>query len=921
MESRLVALLVLSARAMYAQDASLSGVVKDPSGAAVPGANVNVRPARGARGRSTRTSLTGTYSFPNLSPGAYTLDVTAPGLALPSPLTVDITATPRVLDISLSVAIKQERVSVVEGEQKSVTTDAANNAGARVVKGEDLDALSDNPTDLASDLQALAGPGAGPNGASIFIDGFSGGELPPKESIREVRINQNPFSPEYDRLGMGRIEILTKPGSDKFRADIAYNFANQSWNSRNPYAAVKAPFHLNEIRGGVSGPINSRASFNVTFMKEWVDNGNIINAVTVAPSTLVTVPFTGNLMATLHRTGANPRFDFQINQNHTLTIRYSFNRDEVINAGAGGFNLATRGFRNQATSQTVQIIETAVLSTRTVNETRFQFFRPETRSDANSTGVALQVLGAFNGGGNPIGNTLITQQNYELQNATTIVHGAHVTRFGLRLRHAAEDNNSPQNFAGTYTFSGALAPQLDAAGNPLPGAFINISSLESYRRTLLFLQRGLAPAVIRSYGGGASQFSINTGNPLISGSQTDAGLFVGDDWRLRPNLTLNLGARYEAQSRINDWSNFAPRLGLAWAPSKMANPKSVIRAGFGTFYDRFGLGNSLNALRYNGVTQRQFVLSNPDTFPLIPALTTTGQNNTLAVSDAIRAPYLLQGALGFERKLPSDTTLSINYTQTRGLHLFRSQDINAPVNNLYPIGRPGLVGLMESTGIYRQRQLVITVNTKVNKFLSLTGTYMENRAKSNTDGINTYPARPYSMVGEYGPATTDIHHWASLGGTLTSPWNIKLNPLMTANSGPPFDITTGSDLYGTTLFNARPGFATSATKPGVVATPYGLLDPTPTAGQQLLSRNYGRGPGQIMMNLRIGRTFNFAKRYNLTTSMSIRNMLNHNNPGAIIGNITSPIFGRANQPAGSGGGIFSENANNRRLELQTRIVF
>ena len=287
-------------------------------------------------------------------------------------------------------------------------------------------------------------------------------------------------------------------------------------------------------------------------------------------------------------------------------------------------------------------------------------------------------------------------------------------------------------------------------------------------------------------------------------------------------------------------------------------------------------------------------------------------------------------------------------------------------SGVFPLGRPGQVFLMESAGLYNQNQLIVNVNSTVNRDISLTGSYMYSRAASNTDGLGTLPANPYSMAGEYGPAATDMHHRVLLGGTVTPKWGIRFNPLLTANSGPPFDITAGQDLYGDTLFNARPGVATDPNKPGVVATKYGLLDPNPTPGEKLLSRNFGRGPGQITLNLRIGRTFSFGKvsesaasgavagggpaaagargapaspfaiagsggqgsapapanrRYGLTISMQIRNVTNHNNPGPIIGNITSPLFGQANQPAGSGGGIFSENANNRRLELQTRFTF
>lgn len=322
-----------------------------------------------------------------------------------------------------------------------------------------------------------------------------------------------------------------------------------------------------------------------------------------------------------------------------------------------------------------------------------------------------------------------------------------------------------------------------------------------------------------------------------------------------------------------------------------------------------------------------------------------------------------------------NTTMAITHANSHGLHLLRSHDVNAPVpgtsyptipgSGVFPFGKAGQVLIMESAGLYNQNQLIFNVNTKVNRNISLTGAYMYNRAMSNTDGLGTFPANPYSMVGEYGPASTDIHHRASLSGTVTVKWGIRFNPFLTANSGPPFDITAGQDVYGDGLFNARPGIATDPKKVGVIATRCGLLDPNPTPGETLLSRNFGRGPGQIMLNMRVGRTFTFgsregrapvatnpggvsggpgggpgrgepgnpfslggantgaataSRRYSLVVSMQIRNLTNHNNPGPIIGNITSPLFGQANQPAGSGG-LFTESANNRRLELQTRFTF
>ncbi len=225
----------------------------------------------------------------------------------------------------------------------------------------------------------------------------------------------------------------------------------------------------------------------------------------------------------------------------------------------------------------------------------------------------------------------------------------------------------------------------------------------------------------------------------------------------------------------------------------------------------------------------------------------------------------------------------------------------------------------------------MNVNARANRYVSLTGSYTLNRAMSNTDGIATFPANPFNFDGEYGPAATDVRHRMSLGGSVSTKWNVAFNPLLNLASGPPFDITVGRDIYGTTLFNGRPGIATDPAKPGVIASPYGLLDPNPTADEKILGRNFGRGPGTMSVNLRVTKTFSFgAKRaadgdkppYTLSFAMATRNLLNHTNPGPIVGNITSPLFGHANQPSGGGGnGGFSEAANNRTLEFQTRFQF
>lgn len=944
---------------LLAQSASLTGHVSDESSAVVPRATVSLR-GNGATRNATADSA-GAYSFTGLVPGTYAVSAAAPQLASPKDTAILLRAGNNTLDLQLRIVAVTEQLTVNANAGPLVSTEASANASATIISGADLDALSDDPEDLQADLEALAGPSAGPGGGAIFIDGFSGGQLPPKESIREIRINSNPFTPEFDKLGYGRIEIFTKPGSDKFHGTIDYNLGTDVWNSRNPYAAAKAPFLLQETENSFSGPLGKRASFTLDAERQAVDNGSISNGVILDSSTLRPTPFSSVLKTPQRHWLWGPHVDYRINDNNTLTLRYLYTRAAITDSGIGSFDLISRGSHVLTLFNTAQVSETSIHG-NVVNETRFQFFRRAFATDANVNAPEIQVAGSFNGGGASTSHGSDAQNSYELQNYTSLVRGAHFFRFGMRAREQTDDSVSPANFNGTFTFTGGLAPALDAYNQALLDASgqpitITIDSVEQYRRTLLFQGLNYSSDRIRALGGGATQFSIAAGTPGLSVRQFDIAPFFGDDWRLRPGLTLSLGIRYETQTNIHDRGDFAPRIAVAWAPGSAAgkSAKTVLRAGAGIFYDRFALANTLAAGRFNGVVQQQYVVKNPDFFPSIPPLSTLvnfQSVQTIQRADAhLRAPYIIQSALTLERQLPRNNTLALTYTNSYGLRLLRSEVITA-ANPVF---------LMTSDGRYNQNQFIANVNSKLNPPVSLFGYYVFNHAMSDTDGIGTFPGDPHNFAGEYGPAATDVRHRVLVGGTINLRWDIRLNPLFTAQTGAPFNITTGEDNYGTTIFTARPGIATDSARPGLIPTRYGLLDPNPIPGEALLRRNAGRGPGMISFNLRFSKTWGFGpekggggavrssrdsgraagpalsvpqgngglfsqpstpRKYNLTFAMSGRNLFNHTNPGPIIGNISSPLFGRANQIAGAPNGEgFLETASNRRLELQIRFTY
>ena len=812
---------------------SITGQITDESGAVIPAANVSVLKA-GAMVRSVQTNETGVFSAPNIPTGAYMVQVTHVGFAQISTRVVVNAGQKATLNTQLKLQATQQEVTVQADPVGTVSVDASQNASALVLRQAEIDALPDDPDDLATDLQALAGPAAGPNGGQIYIDGFTGGRLPPKESIREIRINQNPFSSEFDKLGFGRIEILTKPGSDKYHGQFFFNDSDGVFNARNPLITTTPDFSSRQFGGNVSGPIGKRASFFLDFEQRDIQDAAIIVAQQFDSSSNL-FQFTQAVSNPQKRIEFSPRVDYQLNTNNTLVVKYNFERNTVDNSGIGQLTLASRATNNLGYEHSLQITETAVINAKMINETRFRAFRSTENDTALQTGLAINVNGLFNGGADSTPYTIANSTNFEVQNYTTITQGRQNIKFGVRVRTYSPVNESPANFLGTYTFASAQAYEM---GIP-------------------------------------AQYSVAVGNPRVSLNQIDTGFFFQDDWRLRPNLTVNLGLRYEIQNQIGDHADFAPRLGFAWSPDSKGNKqgKTVIRGGSGFFYDRFADDYSLNGLRYNGVTQQQYVLSATPTFqipyptpPTLAALQASGTSQTIQqVDQSLRAPYVIQTAIGVERALPRNTTLAVTYTNTRGLHQLRTRNINAPddaLGGVRPYGdAAGNIYNYESDGVFNQNQMIVNVNTRLTPAISLFSFYVLNYAKSNTDGIGTFPVNQYDFSNEYGRSSFDQRNRAFLGGSVTTRYGIRLSPFIVFNSGRPFNITDGGDPNGDSVFTDRPSLTTLPCDGiYVFCTSYGHLNIQPKPGETIIPRNFGDGPNYFSINIRLSKTFGFGER-------------------------------------------------------------
>src|ERR1019366_1654192 len=317
------------------------------------------------------------------------------------------------------------------------------------------------------------------------------------------------------------------------------------------------------------------------------------------------------------------------------------------------------------------------------------------------------------------------------------------------------------------------------------------------------------------------QYLVVAGNPLLHVNQVDVAPYVQDDWRIIPSVTLSLGLRYEAQTNIHDRGTLAPPAGQAWGlgggQGRLRQPKTVIRAGFGLFYDRFALAQVLNAERFDGLVQQRYVVQNPQFFiGNIPALSqiALGQPvTTWGIDPGLVPPRIIQSAIGVDHQLPKNITLSFNYTDSRGVHELRTVNINAPLpgtypgNPVYPMGKASPLYQYESSGLFRQNQFTVNINARLNARYSMFGFYSLGHAHSNTDGVNTFPANTYDLSTEWSRAQFDVRHRVLMGGSLTAPFGIRMNPMVLFASAAPFNIVVGQDLNGDTIANDRPSFA------------------------------------------------------------------------------------------------------------------
>jgi hypothetical protein len=951
------------------------GTVTDPDGELIPGATVTFTPAKGA-GRTVKSGSDGTYAI-TITPGTYTMLVSMPGFASYLMTNLKVPAVPSTtVDAKLKIG-EENTVINVEASAVQLSVDPDSNASSTILQGKDLEALSDDPDELSSELSALAGPSAGPNGGQIYVDGFTGGQLPPKSSIREIRINQNPFSAEYDRLGFGRVEVFTKPGTDKLHGNLQVNGNPSQFNTGNPLADMEQPpYHTLFMFGNLTGPLSKIASYNFGGSFRQIQDDQLVNATIFAdpsaPGTLcppgpspvdattcfapVPTPYKYFSYYPQTRLDVNPRLDLALGEKNVLTMRYQFVHNTATNSGVGNFNLPDYGINTSAMSNIIQMSDTQTWSPKLINETRFEYEREHTADSALSTAPALSVSGDFTSGGNPSQNTSDHQDHYEVQNYTSVQLKKNFIRFGGRLRVNREATSPVQNTNGSFTYS-TLTPCVPTTDNAC-----NVPD-NSYQSNL------------------PSQFSLTIANvPSLKYTLADVGLYAESDWKPFQNFTLSYGLRYEAQNHLKDHNDFAPRLSFAYGlGSGKSAPKTVLRGGFGMFYDRFSGNYILNTLRFNGVNTTAYTLSDPTgcspTDLDFKTDCVTGAPNlqmTYETAPNLRTAYITQFAGGFDQQVTRAGSLSVNYLHSQGVHQLATQNIGYPMGQ--PVGVPPSEPVQAryqyfSEGVFRQDQLIVNGRVATGKHVSLFGYYSLNFAKGDTSGAGSDISTPYNIAADYGRTTFDVRNRVFLAGSVTLPKFIQFSPFMIAQTGNPYNVTVGEDVNGDTFFNDRPLKVTGLAPNGSnIKTINGCgtfaVPTTPEAsGSPTAPINDCTGPGLFTFNFRLTKTWGFGalrnapaasggqggsggsgghhsgggggsrggpgggmfgggsstgKHYNFALGFQVQNLFNNKDLATPNGTLLSSQFGQQTQLSGS---PYTTNAAVRRISLQASFNF
>ncbi len=735
------------------------GVVEDPTGAVIAGAQVVLQDATGHRVAQVLSDRSGSVHFLALVPGNYVVVAQREGFA-ETKVRLTVGASPVLLHIRMALAAVTARITVA-GEESRVNTNAANNQSTNRINQTALDRLPVFDQDYITFMsQFLDLSGLVTGGVTLVVNGVeANGPGVTPSAIQEVKINNNPYSALFSRPGRARLEITTKPGTPQLHGTINFLFRHSTFDARDAFAAMKPPEQRRYWEGSLTGPVSrsKKTTFLASIQYDQDNLQSIVLAKTLAGTINENVP---NPMRHFFGSG---RVFHDFGEANQFWIGYSYEDRKAKNQGVGGTVLPQAGTRTEFQEHEINVSQRVLFSPKWINQLRFLVGHYDAPTVSNVSAAKVVVPGAFTGGG---AQADARNTEYHVDGNDTVMYSSprHALKFGIDVPDISRRGRDDwTNQIGTYSF----ATIFDFLAGHAETAVI-----QRGQGHLVFLEKILGP-------------------------------FIEDTIRVKPALSLSLGLRYYWQSYFhNDSNNFAPRLAFAWAPGPQG--KTVFRGGAGVFFDRTGPAPIADLLHFDGIHLLRYVIESPS----VPV-----QNGTFSPTSVVtldpRAviPYTVQWSVGVERQLTSKSTLTAEWVSMRGVKLFRSVDANAPPPPFYS-SRPdpslGQVREIQSAGRMVSSALEVSFRGTISKYFEGQAQYRLAKVYDNTDGITWFPANSYFPDAEWARSDTDQRNRFTLLGTFKLPEAVNFGLAAAFYSSMPYSETAGRDDNHDGILNDRP---------------------------------------------------------------------------------------------------------------------
>jgi hypothetical protein len=882
---RLVIALLLTpllAAGARAQDAAavLRVTVADPSGAVIVGAHVSLVPAAGKEAvpffpedaakkgygpfSDRDTGDRGIAVFDGIPPGRYTIHVESPGFEPQDARNVRVRAGDNAHQLKLAIAKLAETVQVGR-DPRDAALDPRGGAFATVLGPDAINELPDDPDEMERVLQDMAGPGA-----VMRVNGFRGGKLPPKDQIAQIRFHRNMFAADTHEPGFISVDIITKPGLENWKGSTNAGFRDSALTARNAFAPVKGDERNQRYSLSLSGPVWKKHT-SLALTATGVDAFDAKTIVAALPS--------GYLADSIRRPNGtmnlSARVEHALTPKQMLRAEVQSNHNRLDNQGVGDFDLEERAYQQTVDERLLRTSVTGALGRTAYNEFRFQWRSQQTMFTPSSQAPAALVLNAFDSGGAQLDGSQ-TAGEVEVADDLDISAGKHALRAGMLIDAGRYEYDVRRNGTGTFTFASLAA---FAAAQP-------------------------------------TTFTRNIGDPRVSASQVEAGIYVQDDYRVRKELTLSGGIRAETQQHIGG-VHTGPRGGGAWSPFK--DGKTTIRGGGGVFFDWLDAQSYEQAVQLDGTHQQIETIVQPG----YPNPTGGGRalvlpSGRVALAPTLQQPVLHEATLAIDRQLPGGMRASATLVRRRGSHVLRGVNVNAPLpNGARPDPSAGTITEVESIAASSFDALFLNVNyAKPDRRIFIGANYSLSSAIDETDGPLSLPVDSRNLAAERGPAASDARHRFSSLASVPLTRSLMLGTAVRVQSALPYNITTGFDDNGDTVSNDRPAGVTRNSARGTMLVDIGArltwtigFGGPPRSGPEGPQINIIRGgDADPLRGMPSGD--GTRSRYRLELYAQGYNLTNHVNALTFSGVETSPFFGQATSAAAP-----------RRIEIGARLLF